>query len=235
MKLRVCFVVVSILSALISATLAQTAVTNSSSASTPQVPRLIKFSGIAKDESGKPMQGTVGITFLLYKDQQGGTPLWLETQNVEADATGHYTALLGSASAEGVPLSLFSSAEVHWISTQISGQPEQPRVALLSVPYALKAADAETLGGLPASAFMHSNPGIAPTAGPQAKAASTAPNAPPSASVTGRGTKNFVPLWTGTTALGNSLIYQSGGNIGIGTKLQRHPSMLWAKVRLAFK
>jgi hypothetical protein len=216
MKLRVCFVVVSILSALISAALAQTAVTNSSSAST-RVPRLIKFSGIAKDESGKPMQGTVGITFLLYKDQQGGTPLWLETQNVEADATGHYTALLGSASAEGVPVSLFSSAEVHWISTQISGQPEQPRVALLSVPYALKAADAETLGGLPASAFMHAAPNSAKSAA-GAKTSSSAPTAPPPAGVTGKGTKHFIPIWTGATALGNSTIFETGGNVGIGTK-----------------
>src|SRR3990170_1578308 len=31
---------------------------------------------------------------------------------------------------------------------------EQPRILLVSVPYALKAADAETLGGKPASAFV---------------------------------------------------------------------------------
>jgi hypothetical protein len=47
----------------------------------------------------------------------------------------------------------------HWISTQISGQRESARVLLMSLPYALKAADAEKLGGLPASAFMHANNG----------------------------------------------------------------------------
>jgi trimeric autotransporter adhesin len=36
--------------------------------------------------------------------------------------------------------------------------------------------------------------------------------------VTGKGTANFVPLWTGTTTLGNSVIYQTGGNVGVGTK-----------------
>jgi len=36
--------------------------------------------------------------------------------------------------------------------------------------------------------------------------------------VTGSGTKNFIPLWTGATALGNSVLYQNGSNIGIGTK-----------------
>src|SRR5580692_11296194 len=216
MKLRVCFVIVSFLLATICTTLAQNVVSNSTPTST-QVPRLIKFSGVAKDESGQPVTGAVGITFLLYKDEQGGSPLWVETQNVRTDETGHYTAMLGLVSADGVPLSLFSSAEAHWISTQISGQREQPRMLLLSVPYALKAADAETLGGLPASAFMH-----AATAGAQGKsgappASPTAPNLPP-AGVTGKGTKNFVPVWTGAATLGNSLIYETGGNIGIGTK-----------------
>jgi hypothetical protein len=36
-------------------------------------------------------------------------------------------------------------------------------------------------------------------------------------SVSGSGTSNYVPKWTGTTGLGNSIIYDSGTNIGIGT------------------
>ncbi len=213
MKLRACFVIVSFLSAVVCTTQAQTAASNASPTSGTQVPRLIKFSGIAQDETKKPLSGVVGITFSLYKDQLGGSPLWVETQNVQADVTGHYTAMLGSASADGVPLSLFSSGEAHWISTQVSGHEEAARVLLLSVPYALKAADAETLGGLPASAFMHANAG-----GLEAKAASpSAPKSPP-AGVTGSGTKNFVPLWTGTATLGNSTIYETGGKVGVGTK-----------------
>ena len=215
MKLRACFVVSFVL-AVVCLTVAQTAAPNSSAAST-QVPRLIKFSGVAKDDTQNHLAGVVGVTFSLYKDQQGGSPLWIETQNVQIDATGHYTVMLGSASADGVPLSLFSSAEAHWISTQVSGQREQPRVLLLSVPYALKAADAETLGGLPASAFMHANSGgVSAKANPQASAAPA--GALPPAAVTGKGTKDFVPLWTGASSLGNSLIYQTGGNLGIGTK-----------------
>jgi len=38
------------------------------------------------------------------------------------------------------------------------------------------------------------------------------------AGVTGAGTKNFVPVWTGASTLGNSLIYETGGNVGVGTK-----------------
>jgi trimeric autotransporter adhesin len=156
-KLRACFVIVSFLSAAVCTTLAQNGVSNSTLAST-QVPRLIRYSGVVKDESGKPVSGDVGITFSLYKDQQGGSPLWVETQNVQADATGRYSAMLGAATKEGMPLEVFSSGEAQWLGVQIQGQPAQARVLLVSVPYALKAHEAETLGGKTISDFvLHSD------------------------------------------------------------------------------
>lgn len=39
----------------------------------------------------------------------------------------------------------------------------------------------------------------------------------PPATVTGSGTTNYIPRWTGTSTLGNSKIYQTGGKIGIAT------------------
>jgi hypothetical protein len=39
---------------------------------------------------------------------------------------------------------------------------------------------------------------------------------PMAAQVGGGGTTNHVPLWTGTSTLGNSILIQSGGNVGIG-------------------
>lgn len=38
-----------------------------------------------------------------------------------------------------------------------------------------------------------------------------------STGVSGSGTTNYLPKWTGSTALGNSLIYDNGTNVGIGT------------------
>ena len=69
------------------------------------VPTLVRFSGIATDASGKPMNGVVGLTFSLYKDGQGGAALWLETQNVQVDANGHYTISLGANMPDGSYLS----------------------------------------------------------------------------------------------------------------------------------
>lgn len=47
--------------------------------------RLAKFSGVLKDRTGNPRAGPVSLAFALYKDQQGGSPLWLELQNVQLD------------------------------------------------------------------------------------------------------------------------------------------------------
>jgi hypothetical protein len=115
---------------------------------------VMKFSGVLTDATGAPRTGMVGITFAFYSEQEGGAPLWLETQNAELDAEGRYTVLLGSTQSEGLPLHLFTSGEARWLGIQVHGQEEQPRILLVSVPYALKAAEAETLAGRPASDFV---------------------------------------------------------------------------------
>ena len=58
------------------------------------VPNLIHFGGVARDLDGKPMTGTVGITFALYAEQNGGAPLWLETQSVQAGGKGSESQLI---------------------------------------------------------------------------------------------------------------------------------------------
>src|SRR5260370_40388431 len=73
------------------------------------VPRLVNFSGRAADAQGKPISGIAGVTFAIYKDQYEGAPLWLETQNIQADAKCNYTPQLGSSKPDALPLDLFSS------------------------------------------------------------------------------------------------------------------------------
>jgi trimeric autotransporter adhesin len=171
------------------------------------VPRLVNYSGRAIDAEGKIISGPAGATFAIYGEQSGGTPLWVETQNITADIRGNYTAQLGATKPEGLPLDLFISGEARWLGVRIDGGEEQPRVLLLSVPYALKAADAETVGGLPASAFMLAMPSSASTS--STVASGTANAATPA--VSGTGTTDFIPLWTNTTGgLGNSVLFQSG-------------------------
>src|SRR5439155_19807473 len=120
------------------------------------VPRLIAFNGVLKDRIDRPLKGVIGLSFALYKDQEGGAPLWTEIQNLQFDDQGRYSVLLGATQREGVPIELFTSGESRWlgVQAQIPGEDEKTRVLLVSVPYALKAADSDTLGGMPAHAFV---------------------------------------------------------------------------------
>src|SRR6266849_6395002 len=153
----------------------QSAASPAQRVSAAEVPRLIKFSGTLLDAQERPMGGPVGVTFALYSQQTGGAALWVETQNVKPDGNGNYTVLLGANSANGVPAELFTSGEARWLGIQVGQQPEHERILLVSVPYALKAGDAETLGGLPASAFVTTGtPGNTGNAGGGAAYSSTA-------------------------------------------------------------
>jgi len=119
------------------------------------VPNLVRYGGTLRDANGASISSTtVGVTFAIYKQQDGGAPIWMETQNVNSDASGNYSALLGSTTATGLPADLFSQPEQRWLEVQIQGQAEQPRVLLASVPYAFKAHEAETLGGRSVSDFV---------------------------------------------------------------------------------
>jgi hypothetical protein len=189
------------------------------------VPQIIQFSGHLNETSGGAASvpsGTVSITFTLYENEQGGTPLWSETQNVEVDAQGRYTALLGSASPEGLPLNLFTTVQAHWLAVQPAGLEygEQPRVLLVSAPYALKAGDAETIGGLPPSAFVKALPTDASadssaggSGGMTVNRLSGALNGNGAAGKTNpptcAGVNNYIPFWHPNPTLCRSVIWQT--------------------------
>src|ERR1700761_9054164 len=124
-----------------------------SSAAT-SVPRLVQFNGTLKDGASRPVSGFSSVTFAIYAEQDGGSALWSETQNVLADSNGRFNALLGTSTSGGFPSELFSTGQSRWLGVTIARQPEMPRVMLASVPYAMKAGDADTLGGLPASSYI---------------------------------------------------------------------------------
>jgi hypothetical protein len=186
------------------------------------VPRLVRFSGTAMDARGNPISGVAGVTFALYGEQTGGAPLWMETQNVQTGVGGHYTVLLGATKSEGLPADLFSTAQAHWVGISIEGQAEQPRVQLVSAPYAFKAGDAETLGGLPASAFLLARsavPARVNASGTKPAAATSAAPDTACTSVTsdGTATANQVAKFAAPCAVEPSAIFESGGKVGIGT------------------
>ncbi len=198
--------------------------TSSSNATSAEVPPLIQFSNVATDEGGNSLSGAVSITFSLYSSQRGGEALWAETQNsVPLDPTGHYSVQLGITKPNGVPTTLFTTGEARWLGVRIAEQSEQPRVLLLSVPYALKAGDAATLGGLSPSAFVLAAPQNGVTSAYTVEAVTGQSVSPGTASdvTTPGGTVNYFPLWDSTSDIISSVLFQSGtgatARIGINT------------------
>jgi hypothetical protein len=172
------------------------------------VPRVIRYTGTLPSTD---LTGAKGAIFSIYRDQQDGAPLWSEVQNIQADAKGGYSIMLGATRNEGLPTNLFNTAEPRWLEVETNGIKE-PRVQLGSVPYAMVAADAQTLGGLPPSAYLHTD--LYPTN------TSTTPNvAPPLIGFKPNaisGSPGYLSIFTTGSDLGNSALYQNGNAISIG-------------------
>jgi len=192
------------------------------------VPHLVKFSGVVKNTAGVARTGILAIRFVVYGDETGGTPLWQEIQNVRIDAQGHYEVNLGMTASEGIPVELFGSGEQRWLGVQVlPGEEEEPRILLASVPYALKAGDAQTLGGLPASAFARASAATnQPLVLPEANAP-TLPSQVDEGSVIGpfpvppvgvtfpMGKPNTVPKFSPARSLENSQIIDTNGVVSV--------------------
>jgi hypothetical protein len=205
---------------------------------TTSVPNLIRYSGTLKAAPGAALSSSaaVGVTFSIYRQEDGGAAVWMETQNVTPDSNGQYSVILGSTTAAGLPDDLFSQQEQRWLGVQVQGEAEQARVLLLSVPYAFKSREAETLGGLPASAFVKAPlPGAAGSVSMEGSAVN-ALNSAGDAGVTSGSAKpkaagpqatcpggifpaaDYIPIFLGpASTIYRSVIFQAGfGLLGAG-------------------
>jgi len=173
------------------------------------VPHLIKFSGTLPGAPGNG--GVFNVKFALYTSQSGGDPLWSETQSITLDASGKYSALLGSVAT--LPDSVFAQGQARWIGVTLSDEQESARTVLVATPYSFKASDAETLGGHPASDFTLKN--ALPATGTDITQINVG------SGITGGGTGPTVTLGISNSyleSLGNEVYSQlSGNNILTGT------------------
>jgi hypothetical protein len=180
--------------------------------------RLISISGVFQAADGRQPASVEEVTVAVYADETGGASLWQETQSIAVAADGRYSLLLGATNPEGVPLDVFASGEARWLGFTWSGPDavEGPRTRLTSVPYALNASNAETLGGRPASAYL-----LAPSAdGAQAtsgEGSTTTSSTVVDISAVNPGTTNFLAKYVNANDVGNSNIWESGGRVGINT------------------
>ncbi|HJW74012.1 MAG TPA: tail fiber protein [Geothrix sp.] len=189
------------------------------------VPPIVKVTGSAPGATGKSH-----VIFSVYAVQAGGTALWSEGQDVTFDDQGTYSVLLGANHTAGLPRTLFAQGEALWLGIQLDGQPEEKRILLVSVPYALKAGDAETIGGKPLSAFVLAGPSTpraddglhyleaagTPSGSSNGNPSAVRPLTASVAAVTATGTLNQVAKFDGSGNLVNASLFDNG-KVGIGT------------------
>ena len=102
-------------------------------------PLLINYQGRLIDTAGNPLIVTnQPITFRIYDALTGGNLQWTENQSITPD-NGIFNVSLGSVSS--LPAPVFSSDD-RYLEVQIGADsPLSPRTRLLSVPYAVYAAN----------------------------------------------------------------------------------------------
>ena len=112
------------------------------------VPQLLNYQGKLADNLGKPVDASKQMVFEFYDAAAAGNLLegFSETQQVIV-AKGIFNVLIGSATAGGVPASVFDHASVY-LSVKVQGQELSPRQRLVSVAYAFRSAQADDAGAL---------------------------------------------------------------------------------------
>ena len=183
------------------------------------VPRLIRLTGTFRPADGQTPLSVETVTVAIYAEETGGAPLWQETQKLAIDAEGRYALLLGAGQPEGVPHDVFASGEPRWMGMVWNrpGEIESARWRATSVPYALRAGDAETLGGKPAAAYALASPADG------RERTTTRDGAPieglviPAAVLPG--TTNFLAKYVNGVDVGSSNVYETAGLVGINTSV----------------
>ena len=126
-------------------TLIFAAVTILACSASAQVPALVGFQGYITDLGGAPVTAPEGMTFevSLYHDAAGGNAFWTdEYTDVQVDG-GAFSLLLG-AQLNALPTEQLAGG-VKYLSLKVDGGAElEPRLQVVSVPYAIRANAADT-------------------------------------------------------------------------------------------
>lgn len=111
------------------------------------VPQRIAFTGNLRS-NGAPVTGAHTFVFSLFDADTGGTSAWSETHAGLTASEGLVHAQLGTTTA--LTPSVLTGAPL-WLEISIDGEVLSPRLALASAPYAIRASEADSVGGLHAS------------------------------------------------------------------------------------
>ncbi len=106
-------------------------------------PGMINYQAVLTDTEGLPISGVHQLHFAIYPDSSGlSFPLWIETHPDVTVDHGLVNVILGSVTP--IAESLFELSE-RWLGIKVDDDPEiRPRMRFTSVPWALRAAVADS-------------------------------------------------------------------------------------------
>lgn len=133
-------------------------------AATAAVPGQVNYQGLLLDDLGAPINGSVAMTFDLFDALTAGTSLWSESHPSVTVTEGIYHVALGSVTP--IDAATLAGGSV-FLEISVDGETLAPRQQLLAVPYAVRAAVAETAESVPSidgvpdefvsQLFLHTN------------------------------------------------------------------------------
>lgn len=119
-------------------------------------PSLIGVTGAISSSGGAAPDGAYDLTFALYKDQSGGTPLWFEGPLTIGVKNGMFSVNLGVTKV--LPPAVMATAT--WVGVAIAQEPELPRKQLTSVPFSVRTLVAESLDCSGCIGLKHLSPEV---------------------------------------------------------------------------
>lgn len=126
-----------------------------SSKTVSAVPNLVGYVGELFGPNGLPLDQGVEVDVALYESSEAIAPLWAESLGTVDVENGRFEVVLGLSNP--LPSGALSLVNVDslWLGFTIDGETLTPRQQVLAVPFALAAADSESLQGYSAADFVH--------------------------------------------------------------------------------
>ncbi len=116
-----------------------------------QIPQLINYQGYLTDAEGDPLSGEYSVAFMIYDQEESGSLLWHENQDLILN-DGRFNTILGAVTT--FPSTLFHNDNC-FLTVKIGSDPEMtPRKQITSVAYAFRAKTADSLDNYSSNDFV---------------------------------------------------------------------------------